>query len=395
MNKRVAIVTNNSECEKHVQYYSTLVRYVRANGWQVVEHFDADWVLICACGFHDFMVKKVEAVLRALGKRDFPGEQVLLLGCMPGTHEGPVASLPVGRVIGLGQEQALDEIFGQQVPFAEVEPTHVYDPEAVDPARSIFHVKISQGCLQRCTFCVINRAKGPLTSVPVAEVVRQVELALRQGHRQIFLMGEDTFAYGKDSGSTIVELVAALQDLSPALELHFGCLHVWWLVEYAEELLSLCRAGVIKELQVGLQHVDEGLLARMGRAVDFARAYGALTRIRQACPDLLLSVDILVGFPGETEAQFQRLMDFFEQDRVFDQVSHFGYSDIAGTAAHGFVDKVDPLQVAMRWERLRAALGPRSLHNPGAHKNERYHRAYLATFEKNYSFCASGGLDPK
>lgn len=395
---RVAIITNNTECEKHVQYYATLERYLRENGLQVQGDFDADRLLICGCGFHDFMLGKVEQVVEQAQERGFSGDQLALLGCLPATHRERLEGSFPGRIIPLGQEQELDQWLGARVPFADILPTHVHGPEGRSREESSYLIKISQGCMQRCTFCVINRAKGPLRSEPLEAVLSQFEEAVSLGYRRIFLMGDDTFAYGLDRGSSIVELLDALLASCAHVNLHLGCLHVWWLERYADDLVRFCEAGVLRELQVGLQHVNEALLRRMGRPVDVAAALAVLERMRRASPGLRLMADILVGFPGETEEAFEELVTFLEQDRLFTWISHFGYSDVEMAPAHQLDGKVDPLQAAMRWERLRQVLGPRSLYNdpeePEGEEERRYREAYRATLDSPFAFCVHTYRDP-
>ena len=396
MSLKVAIVTNNRECEKRVQFYATLEKYLKINGFEVVGDADADRVLLCGCGFHDFMFGKMERAVADLSARGFSTDRLALLGCLPKTHAEQVRAELSVTVIPPGRERELDRWLGARVPFSEVEPTHIHPP-ADDPAADApFCIAIARGCLQKCTFCVINRAKGALRSESIDAVLAQYRQALEAGHRRILLMGDDTFAYGLDRDTTVVALLDALLAEDDDVELHLGSLHLWWLVKYADDLARILGSGVVRELSVGLQHVNERLLRRMGRPVDIGPALAVVERLKGACPRLTLMADLMVGFPGETDEQFHELVAFCRGDTLFDRVSHFGYSDVRGAPAHGFDGKVDPLTIAMRWERLRQALGPRSLYNDADEDGAmaRYRQAYRATFDQAHSYCRGTYREP-
>jgi len=394
MKNSVAIITNNTECEKHIQYYSTLEKYFDKNSWQVEDHFRVDKAVICACGFHDFMYKKITNVLEELKSSGLNEENILILGCLPKTHEKELASDFSGTVVELGDEHELDRFFNANVKFSDINPTHLFAPVESDPYQMKYYIKVAKGCMQKCTFCVINKAKGKLVSESRDRIMEEFREAIANGYRNIFLMAEDTFAYGMDTGTNIIELVEAMIADAPEVNFHFGSLHIWWLKDYADGIISLCERGYVKHLHVGLQHVSDSILKRMGRAVIFDEVYAILCRIKEKCPQVLLSADILVGFPGERPEDFDQLNEFFKQDQCFDQVSHFGFSDVKGAASFHFKDKVDPMQVAYRWDLLREILGKRSYYNQGDKKDEKYRQAYISTFDNDYAFCRKTYINP-
>jgi len=388
--KRIAVVTNNLECERHVQYYCTLEKYLKANGYEICADFDVELVVVCGCGFHDFMYRKVQNTLRHLRRTGVDDGCVVVMGCLPKTHEGALAREFAGRAIPYGHEEELDALLGAEQPFALIEPPHVHPGEDRDMSsgnQGLFYIKVADGCLRQCTFCIINKAKGELCSEPLETILKQYRKALAHGYRRIFLMAEDTFAYGVDAGSNIMELCEQLLAVDPNVEIHFGSLHSRWLVEYGDGIRALCRRGVVRQLHVGLQHVNDAILTRMGRPAPFAQVHGILTAIKQESPALILSADILVGFPGETEAAFTELEDFARDDTCFSFISHFGFSDSPEAVCFGFDGKVDPLVVASRWDKLRQVLGPRSFYNRGEEHNAGYRAAYQSTFDRDFSFC--------
>ncbi|UCE06744.1 MAG: radical SAM protein [bacterium] len=386
--RRVAIITNNVGCERHVQYYSTLEKYLVANNWTVAEDFDVEKVIICACGFHDFMMDKVSKLLKRLSEIGFSEKDVIITGCLPKTHEQLLKQEFNGDLVELNQEHLLDDIIDAKIPFRSVSLPNVFvRPKTWQiPQDKTFFIKIAQGCVGHCTYCVIKKAKGHIRSVPFEEIKKQFEYATANGYKEIYLMGEDTFAWGADIGTNIIALVDSLLKISPDVSFIFGNWHSRWLSQFSEDLIRLCKMGIIKKLSIGLQHVNQFLLRRMGRAINFHEFYGILRRFRAECPDLHLSADIMVGFPGETPEMFEELVAFFEKDTVFDLVAHFGYSDVQGAPSSKFDAKVDTLQVGRRWDRLKKTLGQRSYYN-AIETPETIRAVFQLSLDRDYTFC--------
>ena len=386
--KRAAIITNNVGCERHVQYYSTLEKYLDANSWTVAEDFDVEKVIICACGFHDFMMDKVSKLLKKLSEIGFSEKDVIITGCLPKTHEQLLKQEFNGKLVELNHEHLLDDLFDATIPFRKISLPNVFvRPQSWGiPQDKRFFIKIAQGCSGHCTYCVIKKAKGHIKSLPIEEIKKQFEYAVTNGYKEIYLMGEDTFAWGMDIDTTIIALVDSLLEITSDVSFIFGNWHSHWLPKFSEDIIRLYKIGVMKKLSIGLQHVNEFLLRRMGRSVNFSEFYDILRRFRIECPDLYLSADIMVGFPGETPEMFEELIDFFEKDKVFDLIAHFGYSDVQGAPSSKFDGKVDPLQVGRRWDRLKKTLGKRSYYN-AIEEPDTDRAVFQLSLDHDYTFC--------
>jgi len=334
------------------------------------------------------MMKKVLKLLHQLSEIGFAEENIIIVGCFPKTHEPYLKQKFHGECVELDQEHRLDEIFNAKIPFRSVSLPNVFvRPQSWQvPQDRTFYIKIEQGCVGNCTYCVIKKAKGQTRSVPFEEIKKQYECAIQSGYREISLMGEDTFSYGIDLGTNIIWLVDSLLNISPDISLRFGNWHSRWLPQFSEDMLRFCKMGVIKRLHIGLQHVNEWLLRRMGRPLDFPEFYGILRRFRTECPHLYLLADIIVGFPGETPEMFEELVSFFKKDTVFDMISHFGYSDVQGAPSSKLNGKVDSLQIGRRWDLLRKVLGKRSFYN-AMEKSDTDRAIYLISLESDYVFC--------
>lgn len=388
--KKVAIITNNLHCERHVQYFSTIEKYFRTNGWEIAEDFNVHKIIICGCGFHDAMYEKVKKTLKKIRETNFLEKNIMIMACLTKTHEEDLKSHFKGQIVEFHREELLDRIIGAAIPFKEIRPVNIFNVhekcDIENIANENFYIKISQGCLRECTFCVINKAKGIIRSVPFDEIEEQVKTAIEKGRKMIFLMGEDTFAYGIDIGTTIIELVEQLTARHPSIELYFGYLHIRWLDKYSEEILSLCKRGILRELHIGLQHVNEKMLRKMGRPVVFSRTYDIISRIKKECPDIYMVGDILVGFPGETEAMFDELVEFFKKDTCFNKVKHFGYSEVKGAPSAAFDNKVPADIIALRWDLLDKVLGERSYSYQDGESRLDDETFRITRFE-DYSFC--------
>jgi MiaB/RimO family radical SAM methylthiotransferase len=364
--KKVAIVTNNIHCERNVQFFSTIEKYFVLNGWRVVDDFDCDKIVFSGCGFTETMYNKVFNTINTLKSKNFLENDIVILGCLPKTHEIYLKEKFKGHVIAFHNEKELDKIIDATVPFMEVEHVNVFRRHFIEnPNKNDekFHIKISQGCLRECTFCVINKAKGYINSIPKEHILKQVKKAIKIGNTDLMLMGEDTFAYGIDRDTTIIELIKYIKLNEPRVNLNFGYLHMRWLIKYKDEIIELCRKGIISNLHIGMQHVNKEVLTMMGRRIDFKEAYNIICQIKREIPGFKLGADIMVGFPGETREHFEELIDFFEKDKCFNKVQHFGYSDVRGARSATFENKVPIEEILERWQKLDKVLGARAYSN--------------------------------
>jgi tRNA A37 methylthiotransferase MiaB len=395
MPKTVAILTNNTNCERHVQYYTSLEKYFMANGWVISETFDVDMVVISGCGFHNMMLEKVKSLLADLNTSQFKGELVMT-GCIPTTHKEEWRQGFNGTLVELSGEAALDGLIGAAIPYKDLKPVNVLKPHkdvVVKDEDRVLHVKIADGCMRQCSFCVIHKAKGKIRSFSPDSVYAQIEKGVKAGYKTIFLMGEDTFAYGVDAGSTIIDLVEGILGRYSNLTFQFGNLDHRWLVEYTDQIIDLCQRGVITQVHVGMQHNDDRLLIKMGRGgIAFERIYQAIVKLKTACPQLYLGVDIIVGFPGETEEMFNALMTFFETEPHIDNVQHNGYSAISGAPAAEFGGQVAAQLIASRWYRMTRMLRNRTAFNR-SNQSSNFDVTFRDTRDRAYSFVKDSVMD--
>jgi tRNA A37 methylthiotransferase MiaB len=334
------------------------------------------------------MLEKVKKLLGDLDEAKFGGELVLT-GCIPTTHAAEWKNGFRGTLVQLSGEGALDGLIKATVPFKSLQPASVlklHRDTIASEENKVLHVKVADGCIRRCTFCVIHKAKGRIRSMAPNDLHRQIDEGVAAGYKIMFLMGEDTFAYGTDIGTTIIDLIESAVVRHPHLQFQFGNLDHQWLVQYNDAIISLCQRGFIQQLHVGMQHINDKLLHRMGRGgIHFADIYEAIVRLKTACPNVYLGVDIIVGFPGESDETFEELQKFFETEKYIDNVQHNGYSAIGGAPAAEFDDQVAPSVIASRWYRLTRTLKTRTAFNrDNQHSN--FDLTFRETRDTNYTF---------
>jgi ribosomal protein S12 methylthiotransferase len=306
---------------------------------------EADILAVNTCGFiEDAKRESIDEILRLAGLKT-DGKRLIVLGCLSERYgEELKREMPeIDALFGVGEEEkVIDYCAG-----GAGKVSHVVLPNGNFAASCYRYVKVSEGCGRRCSFCVIPSIRGPHKSREPREILRDAEAALRAGAKELVLVAQDITAYGKDwkSGG----LPGLLRDLASIegdfwirlLYLHPAGIDDALLEAMAEE------DKVVKYVDVPLQHSEDRVLSAMRRAGGTRKEYLRLmVRIRKALPGVALRTAFIVGFPGETERDFQGLLDFVEEVR-FDRLGAFAYSREEGTAAASMKPQV-PREVKER-----------------------------------------------
>jgi ribosomal protein S12 methylthiotransferase len=322
----------------------------------------ADVAIVHTCGFIEAAAQESVDTLLELGevKKRNPGMRLVASGCLAQRHGAELAgSMPeLDLVIGTRDWPALpDELAAPRIgrPVVRVEELRPVDYSQLPfrpTAPATTYLKLSDGCNFRCAFCTIPSFTGNLRSKPVEVIVAEAAAALDRGVEELVLVAQDLTGYGKDlpERSSLSELLRRLAALEPA--------PTWIRMMYAtlegvsEELIETIATTpcVVRYLDMPLQHVHPAVLRRMKRPYSADRAMDVLGRLRAAMPDLALRSTFVVGFPGETEAEFQHLLAFLGQAEL-DWVTAFAYSEEEGTVAARMPGQVAP---ELREERRRA-----------------------------------------
>jgi ribosomal protein S12 methylthiotransferase len=342
-------------CPKALVDSEHILTRLRAEGYAVVpDYAGADLVVVNTCGFIDAAVAES---LDAIGEALDENGRVIVTGCLGAREDVVLAAHPqVLAVTGPhATEQVMQEVH-RHLPkpvLSLVEGTHDPFEDLVPPQgirltpRHYAYLKISEGCNHRCTFCIIPSLRGDLVSRPISDVMREAENLVAAGVKELLVVSQDTSAYGVDVkyrtgfwGGKPVK--TRLRELAGAL----GELGVWVRLHYVypypsvNALIPLMAEGkILPYLDVPFQHANPRILKLMKRPASAENNLERIRAWRAVCPDLTIRSTFITGFPGETDAEFEELLQFLEEAQL-DRVGAFAYSPVEGAAANALPDPV-------------------------------------------------------
>ncbi len=367
-------------CPKALVDSERILTQLRGEGYTISPTFDdADLVVVNTCGFID---AAVEESLDAIGEALEENGRVIVTGCL-GVKEAQVrAAHPA--VLAVTGPHAYEEVMSAvhaALPRPSEPFTDLLPPQGIKlTPRHYAYLKISEGCNHACSFCIIPQLRGRLVSRPIGEVLQEAENLVAAGVRELLIVSQDTSAYGMDvkhrgdfhGGSLIrthiTDLAAALGELPAWVRLHY--VYPYPLVDQLIPLMADER--ILPYLDMPLQHGNPRVLRAMKRPAATEKVLERLAGWRAQCPDLVLRSTFIVGFPGETEAEFEELLGFLREARL-DRVGCFPYSPVDGAPANALEDPVpEPLkqerltrfmevQSRISREKLQARVGQRMI----------------------------------
>lgn len=380
MKKKVVILTNNVTCIILFQNIAKIEKYFMVNGWEISEDMQsADKVVICGCGFIEGMFRKIQNTLAYLKNIGFPEENIIIFGCVSTIYKDVFQESFHGELIENSNYSKIDDLINAEYKFDDISPANTYVMPQKPKDR--YHIKVMQGCMMKCTYCVIKKATGYANSYSPEVILEQARNANIKGYKKIFLLAEDTLAYGVDNGENLIDIMNAIMEINPSFEIELDNFHPMWLSKYKEGLIDLCRRRALKMIYTPIQHINPRILRKMGRGDDFSEIYSILKTIKSEVPSVKIHTDIIVGFPGESKQDFEELEEFFRGDKVFDVVNHTAYSDNPRAQSYQFDGKVNPQIATFRWCALAKILGSRSPYNNQDSLEN------LNNIERNYFIC--------
>ena len=344
-------------CPKALVDSERILTRLRAEGYAISPDYQgADAVIVNTCGFLNSA--KAES-LEAIGEALAANGRVIVTGCLGANPDYITGAHPkVLAVTGPQQYEAVLDAVHKAVPprpdpFLDLLPASAV---SLTP-RHYSYLKISEGCNHKCKFCIIPDMRGRLTSRPAHAVLREAEKLVAAGVKELLVISQDTSAYGLDlQHATERGRRAHLTDLARDL----GGLGAWVRLHYVypyphvRDLIPLMAEGLILPyLDIPFQHADPGVLRRMARPAAAARTLDEIAAWRAVCPDITLRSTFIVGYPGETEAEFQVLLDWMDAAQL-DRVGCFQYENVAGARSNALPDHVDPAVKQERWDRFMA-----------------------------------------
>ena len=361
MNRPPRISFVSLGCPKALVDSERIITRLRAEGYELAgEHSGADLAIVNTCGFLDSA--QAES-LGAIGAAMAENGKVIVTGCMGAEPEKITAKHPgVFAITGPQQYESVLDAVHRAVPPAHDPYVELIPPQGIKlTPRHYAYVKISEGCNNRCTFCIIPKLRGDLVSRPAADVLREAERLVTAGVKELLIISQDTSAYGTDlkyaaSHWKDREVRAKFLDLAREL----GSFGVWVRLHYVypyphvDDVIPLMLDGkVLPYLDVPFQHASPAMLKRMRRPAAQEKTLQRIRAWRQACPDLTIRSTFIVGFPGETENDFAELSEWLSEAEL-DRVGCFRYEPVAGAVANDLAPHVPDEVKEQRWHRLMA-----------------------------------------
>src|ERR671931_593499 len=358
-------------CPKALVDSERIITRLRAEGYEIArKHDGADLVVVNTCGFLD---SARDESLKAIGDALSENGRVIVTGCLGAEPEVIREKHP--NVLAITGPQAYESVMTavhEAVPPVHDPYVDLLPPQGVKlTPRHYAYLKISEGCNHRCTFCIIPSMRGDLVSRPLAQVMQEAEHLVNAGVKELLVIAQDTSAYGVDikyrtgfwSGrplkSNFISLCRALGELGVWVRLHYV-----YPYPHVDEVLPLMAEGkILPYLDVPFQHASRRILRLMKRPANAENMLARLAAWRSICPDLTVRSTFIVGFPGETEAEFCELLEFLQAAEL-DRVGCFAYSPVEGARANDLPDPVPEEVKAERRGRLmqvQAAISKRKL----------------------------------
>lgn len=334
-------------CPKALVDSEQIITQLRAEGYQIVPDYDsADMVVVNTCGFiDDAVAESLDAIGEALDENG----KVIVTGCLGAKGDTVAQTFPqVLAVTGPHAKQEVMDAIHQHLPPAHDPYTSLIPPQGIKLTPSHYaYLKISEGCNHRCKFCIIPSLRGDLVSRPIGEVLTEAQNLVDAGVRELLVISQDTSAYGVDTKykldfwggkpvkTRFYELAEKLSQLNAWTRLHYV-----YPYPHVDEAVSLMKdSNLLPYLDIPFQHASPAVLKSMKRPASTENNLQRIAKWRELCPDITIRSTFIVGYPGETEQDFEILLSFLEQAQL-DRVGCFAYSPVEGAAANELPNQI-------------------------------------------------------
>ncbi|MEW5839175.1 MAG: 30S ribosomal protein S12 methylthiotransferase RimO [Pseudomonadota bacterium] len=350
-------------CPKALVDSERILTQLRAEGYAISPSYqDADLVVVNTCGFID---SATEESLDTIGEALAENGKVIVTGCLGAREDGALVRQAHPSVLAITGPHAYEEVMHavhDHLPPLHDPFTDLIPPQGIKlTPKHYAYLKISEGCNHRCSFCIIPHLRGDLVSRPIGEVMTEAENLVKAGVKELLVVSQDTSAYGLDLRYKTDfwggrPLKTRLYDLAQAL----GDLGVWVRMHYVypyphvDDIIPLMAEGkILPYLDIPFQHGSQSILKAMKRPASSENALARIKAWREICPDLAIRSTFIVGFPGETEDDFQQLLDFIDEAQI-DRAGCFKYSPVDGAPANDLPGAVPEEVKEERWHRFMA-----------------------------------------
>ncbi|MDC8830936.1 30S ribosomal protein S12 methylthiotransferase RimO [Alteromonas gilva] len=349
-------------CPKNLVDSERILTQLRTEGYEVVPSYDdAALVIVNTCGFIDAAVQES---LDTIGEALAENGKVIVTGCL-GIKEDEIREVHP-NVLAITGPHAYEEVVNQvheHLPKPQHNPfEHLIPDHGVKlTPRHFAYLKISEGCNHRCTFCIIPSMRGDLVSRPIGEVLDEAQRLKNAGVNELLVISQDTSAYGVDvkhrtgfwNGMPVKTHMQQLCEKLGEMDMWVR-LHYVYPYPHVDHLIPLMNEGkILPYLDIPFQHANKRILKLMKRPGSAERTLERIQKWREQCPQLIIRSTFIVGFPGETEEEFNELLDFLREAQL-DRVGCFAYSPVEGAKANDLPDPVDEAVKQQRLERFMA-----------------------------------------
>ncbi len=349
-------------CPRNLVDSEVMLGILLRAGYEVAEELsDADYIVINTCGFLEASRNEsLETVDLALKERKKTA-RLIVTGCMVQTHSETLKSQypSIDYLLGSGDLEGILEAVQSKDSASKITNAKSYleageVPRKLSTPKHFAYLKIAEGCRKRCAYCIIPTIKGPLKSKSKEQVLKEFNLLLNQGVKEIILIAQDLGDYAKDRGAKKVDgLVDLLKELLAVDKPFWLRLLYLYPDEITDELIALMKSDprICPYLDMPIQHVNDTVLKAMHRATSRDQIISTITKLKKELPDVSIRTSLIVGFPGETEEQFEELATFL-QEYPLDNVGIFKFSREPGSHAYDLPDQVDEKTKERRHEKL-------------------------------------------
>ena len=346
-------------CPKALVDSERILTHLRAEGYELSRHHDgADVVIVNTCGFLDSA--KAES-LEAIGTAMKENGKVIVTGCMGAEPEQIRDAFP--NVLAITGPQQYESVLGavhQAVPPAHDPFVDLVPPQGIKlTPRHYAYLKISEGCNNRCSFCIIPKLRGDLVSRPAADVLREAERLVKAGVKELLVISQDTSAYGvdvkyetsrwrdRDVRAKFFDLASELGELGAWVRMHYV-----YPYPHVDAVIELMAEGkILPYVDIPFQHASPSVLKAMRRPAHQEKTAERIHRWREICPDLAIRSTFIVGFPGETDEDFEFLLNWLDEVKL-DRVGCFKFEPVEGAPANALADPVPDEVKESRWHRF-------------------------------------------
>lgn len=366
-NNRPTVGIVSLGCPKATVDSERILTQLKSEGYHLTNSYEeADTVIVNTCGFID---SAVQESLDTIGEALEENGKVIVTGCLGGKDDNQIKEIHP-KVLAVSGPSAYEEVLGavhnvvappQHNPFVDLVP-----PQGIKlTPKHYAYLKISEGCNHRCTFCIIPSMRGDLVSRPVEDVIAEAKRLKAAGVKELLVVSQDTAAYGVDSKHKMVfadgrPTKTSMIGLSEALGELGGVDDFWVRLHYVypypnvDEVIPLMAQGrILPYLDMPLQHADPKVLKAMRRPGNIDRTLERINRWREQVPELAIRSTFIVGFPGETDEEFERLLNFIGEAKL-DRVGCFQYSPVEGALANDIAEQVPDEIKQERFDRFMA-----------------------------------------